>query len=296
MVDDSDMNAASDGAPAAAAWSLRGVLTTLAIAVAALVTGAGTSAYLASRHDAPLTAEVERLKLEQAQVQQDLQAALAEVGKIKAAADAEKSQLLSVIAEKSAEADVARAAAEDARAKAADAERQKAALAQEKSKSKSDEAAKIAEAQADLKRAEAALKLKAAEIERQKQSVAKMADAKAVAGAPEPPKGLTLHGLAGSWQATLENKGKTAAGSIELTELGKGLAGTCTSLEICDGPNYTLAEASLDQNKVTLVFKYIYQFRIDLTINETGTAMQGTWTHGDMLGGKHSGTVSFQKS
>lgn len=295
MVHDDLLNGNRDEPASGTHRAGRWLALTVVASIVILLAGIGLSAYLYNRQIGPLTVEVERRQLESAKAQQALQLALAQIEQLRTTAEAEKTRLLAQIKEKSAETEAARTAADEASRKAAESERQRLALVQEKAKSKSDEATRIAEAQVDLKRAESALKQKAADIERQKQVVANLRDEKATQVAPEQRE-ITLHALAGTWQGTLESKGKTVVGSIELLEHGKGLDGNCTSLEICDGASYTLAEASIQQNKVILVFKYIFEFRFDLTVSSDANSMEGTWGHGDMLGNKHSGTVTFHKT
>lgn len=273
----------------------RWLAVTAAVSTSVLLAGMGLSAYWYARQIAPLTVEIERLQLEKAKSEQELQLALAQTEQMRINSEAEKVRLVTQVKEKSDEVAAARAAADEASRKAAESERQRLALVQERTKTKSDEAARIAAAQAELKKAESVLKQKSAEIEHQRQVVTSLRDEKFTQAAPEQ-KELTLRSLAGTWQGTLESKGKTTVGTIVLTEYGSGLVGKCTSLEICDDEHYALGEASIQQNKATLVFKYIFDFRLELNVNPDSTIMEGTWLHSDVLGNKHSGTVKFEKN
>ena len=265
------------------------------VSTGVLLAGMGLSAYWYMRQIAPLTGEIERLRLEKAKAEQERQLALAQVEQMRINTEAEKARLVAQAKEKSDEAEAARATAEEANRKAAEAERQRLALVQEKAKTKSDEAARVAAAQAELKRAEADLKQKSAEIERQRRAVTSLRDEKLTQTAPEQ-KELTLRSLAGTWQGTAENKGQNTDGTIVLTEYGTGLVGKCAGLRICDSGEYALAEASIQQNKAVLVFKFIHAIRLELEVASDATTMEGTWLHDDIFGNKHTGAIKFQKN
>jgi len=275
--------------------SWRSLAVTASVAIGALLAGMALSAYWYRPQVAPLTAEVERLRLEKGQAEQNLQQARAELQQMRTQTEAEAARLATQVKEKSDEAEAARAAANEAARTAAESERQRLALIQEQAKTKVNETARVAAAQAELRKAEAVLKQKSIEIERQKQVVTNLRDEKATQVAPES-KELTLRSLAGTWQGTIEKKGLSSVGSIVLTEYGSGLVGTCTSLNLCDGPNYALVESAMAQNKATLVFKYIYEFRLELDVSPDASTMEGTWFHSDIFGNKHTGTIKFQKN
>lgn len=273
----------------------RWLAVSASLSAGCFLAGLAASAYWYAPQLDPLTAELERLRLEKTKSDQDLQLARGQIDQLRTSGEAERARLAAEVKEQSDALEVARAAADEAGRKAAEAERQRLALIQERTKTKSDEAARVAAAQAELKKTEAVLKQKAAEIERQKQAVTTLRD-ETQTQAAQQQKELTVLSLAGTWQGTLESGGKTIVGTIELIQYGSGLVGKCTSLEICDGDQYILAESSLQQKKARLVYKYIYAFVMDLDVSPDASTMEGTWSHSDILGKMHTGTVKFQRN